>query len=178
MHSEKLVELIPIEARSFHFGALGFALEPRDGLAEAQLGYSRHPNDGSDLTGAEEGDWLKGWQVFGRDTLVGDPYFADVSDERLPVYTAMHGMGQWKPNVVSESLAGFLAALEFLSTAAKQDEELMEPNEHTISEPDQLAEIEARLIELCGEASAAFWENFMMMHADWVLQNEESEAVQ
>ncbi len=175
MFTEKLLELMPVEGAAYYFGALGFALEPREALPEAQLGYGTHP-DGSDLSGSEEGDWQKGWQVFGRDTLLGEPFFADVSNAQLPVYTAMHGMGQWKPSVVSESLAGFLAALELLAKTSRQDEDLVEPNEHTISGEDELAEIEAKLIELCGEESADFWANFIEMHTDWLFENEEDEA--
>ncbi len=175
MYSAKLVELMPVEETAFYFGALGFALEPREGLAQAQIGYSRHP-DGSDLTGSAEGEWRREWRVFGRDTLLGDPFFADVSNERLPVYTAMHGMGQWKPDVVSESLAGFLAALDLLVKTSKQDADLAEPNEHTVSGEDELADIEAKLIELCGEESADFWENFMEMHTDWLVESEMIEA--
>lgn len=172
MHSEKLIELMPVQERAFYFGALGFALEPRGGLAEAQLGYGTHP-DGSDLSGSAEGDWRKEWQVFGRDTLLGDPYFTDVSDEQLPVYTAMHGMGQWKPDIVSESLAGFMAALELLAKTSKQHAELVEPNEHTIFGADELAKIKAKLIDLCGEQSSDFWESFIAMHTDWLLESEE-----
>ncbi len=174
MYSDKLKKLIPAEGAAFYFGALGFVLESRDGLAEAQLGYGTDP-DGSDLSGGAEGDWRREWQVFGRDTLLGDPYFTDVSDAQLPVYTAMHGMGQWKPNIVSESLAGFVAALDLLAKTSKQHEELVEPDEHTVSDASELASIEARLIGLCGENSADFWKNFIAMHAEWVHQNEMNE---
>ena len=75
-------------------------------LDEAQLGYAVAP-DGTSLVGAT-GAWQANWLVVGYETLCGDPIFVDLADERLPVFTAPHGMGVWTPTQVASSLAEFL----------------------------------------------------------------------
>jgi hypothetical protein len=77
-----------------------------DELAELQLGYSVG-TDGASLVGGD-GGWQPGWVVIGTDVLLGDPLFVDIGDARLPVLTAMHGMGEWDPTPVAESLERLL----------------------------------------------------------------------
>ena len=89
------------------FGSLGFYIAKSDQINEMQLGYSVHP-DGNDLSGTNEGDWIKEWIVIGHDTELGDPFFVDSRDQNFPVYTAMHGMGTWDPYFVSNSLKSFI----------------------------------------------------------------------
>ncbi|MGG0203185.1 hypothetical protein [Bacillus mycoides] len=65
-------------------------------IEEGQLGYS-FDDEGQSLVGNEEGDWKDGWIVIGIDSYLGDPIFVDSNNENCPVYTAMHGEGDWEP---------------------------------------------------------------------------------
>ncbi|MFV5912317.1 hypothetical protein [Bacillus cereus] len=63
-------------------------------IEEGQLGYSFD----------EEGDWKEGWIVIGIDSYLGDPIFVDSNDENCPVYTAMHGEGEWELECIAERI--------------------------------------------------------------------------
>jgi hypothetical protein len=73
-------------------------------------------------TPAENGtaplDWKPSWVVIGESSLLGDPYFLDVSkpdpEGDCPVYTAMSGQDRWVPTLAASSFAQFL---RILSTA-------------------------------------------------------------
>jgi hypothetical protein len=73
--------------------------------------------------GGEDGkkaplDWKTSWVVIGESSLLGDPYFLDVSkldaEGDCPVYTAMSGHERWVPTLAGSSFAQFL---RILSTA-------------------------------------------------------------
>ena len=72
---------------------------------------------GSDGTTAQA-DWKTSWVVVGESSLLGDPYFLDVSkpdpEGDCPVYTAMSGQDRWMPTLAASSFAQFL---RILSTA-------------------------------------------------------------
>ncbi|HZG73434.1 MAG TPA: hypothetical protein VEY51_18000 [Chondromyces sp.] len=74
---------------------------------EGQLGYSVD-EEGKSLTGNNEGDWKETWFVIGYDEDLGDPIFIDIEDKNYPVMTAMHGEGDWEPEVMFSSLNEFL----------------------------------------------------------------------
>jgi SMI1 / KNR4 family (SUKH-1) len=63
-------------------------------------------------------DWKPSWIVIGESSLLGDPYFLDVSkpdpEGDCPVYTAMSGQDRWGPTLAASSFAQFL---RILSTA-------------------------------------------------------------
>ena len=63
-------------------------------------------------------DWKAAWIVVGESSLLGDPYFLDVSkpdpEGDCPVYTAMSGQDRWLPTLAASSFAQFL---RILSTA-------------------------------------------------------------
>lgn len=63
-------------------------------------------------------DWKPSWIVIGESSLLGDPYFLDVSkldpEGDCPVYTAMSGQDRWGPTLAASSVAQFL---RILSTA-------------------------------------------------------------
>ena len=63
-------------------------------------------------------DWKPSWIVIGESSLLGDPYFLDVSkldaEGDCPVYTAMSGQERWIPTLAASSFAQFL---RILSTA-------------------------------------------------------------
>ena len=68
--------------------------------------------------GAAPADWRPAWVVIGESSLLGDPYFLDVSkpdpEGDCPVYTAMSGQDRWVPTLAASSFAQFL---RILSTA-------------------------------------------------------------
>lgn len=72
-------------------------------IEERQLGYS-FDEEGQSLAGNEEGDWKDGWIVIGIDSYLGDPIFVDSNDENCPVYTAMHGEGEWEKECIAERI--------------------------------------------------------------------------
>jgi hypothetical protein len=67
---------------------------------------------------APPADWKPSWVVIGESSLLGDPYFLDVSkpdpEGDCPVYTAMSGQDRWTPTLAGSSFAQFL---RILSTA-------------------------------------------------------------
>lgn len=68
--------------------------------------------------GAPPADWKPSWVVVGESSLLGDPYFLDVSkpdpEGDCPVYTAMSGQDRWAPTLAASSFAQFL---RIISTA-------------------------------------------------------------
>jgi hypothetical protein len=75
-------------------------------LEAGQVGYSVDV-EGRSLIGGD-GGWRAEWVVIGIETLLGDPIFVDVTTPQLPVFTAMHGMGKWDPELIADSLEQFL----------------------------------------------------------------------
>jgi hypothetical protein len=88
-------------------------LIPADELVKAQAMVTA-PADG----GTVPADWKPSWVVIGESSLLGDPYFLDVSkpdpEGDCPVYTAMSGQERWVPTLAASSFAQFL---RILSTA-------------------------------------------------------------
>ncbi|QYK11774.1 hypothetical protein K0I63_13475 [Shewanella rhizosphaerae] len=151
--------------REVFFGSNGFNIADEENINDFQLGYSVD-SDGGDISGSHEGDWQKNWIVIGTDTEVGDPFFVDTSEASLPVYTAMHGMGEWSAELVSNSLVSFLDALSYLNDISKQDFARIDPDENTVTDPKELAAIERKLQDISGEKY--YWQNFIEQHQEWV----------
>ena len=64
---------------------------------------------------AKDGEWRKTWILVARSSLLGDPYFLDVSkldaEGDCSVYTAMSGAGKWEPRLCGSTFAQFLRIL-------------------------------------------------------------------
>lgn len=60
-------------------------------------------------------DWKPSWVIVAESSLLGDPYFLDVSkpdpEGDCPVYTAMSGEARWSPTLAASSFAQFLRIL-------------------------------------------------------------------
>jgi hypothetical protein len=88
-------------------------LIPADELVKAQ-DLVKAPGE----SGSAPADWKASWVVVGESSLLGDPYFLDVSkpdpEGDCPVYTAMSGQDRWVPTLAASSFAQFL---RILSTA-------------------------------------------------------------
>lgn len=88
-------------------------LLPAAELERAQAQVTAPPEGGS-----APADWKSSWVVIAESSLLGDPYFLDVSkpdpEGDCPVYTAMSGQERWVPTLAASSFAQFL---RILSTA-------------------------------------------------------------
>lgn len=115
---------VPSRFRSFLLGADPLKVEtvtpvervrllPAAEIEKAQQAIIA-PADG----GTVPADWKSSWVVIGESSLLGDPYFLDVSkpdpEGDCPVYTAMSGQDRWNPTLAASSFAQFL---RILSTA-------------------------------------------------------------
>jgi SMI1/KNR4 family protein SUKH-1 len=81
---------------------------PAEELIEAQKVSQAPAGSG----GAPPLDWKASWVVVGESSLLGDPYFLDVSkpdpEGDCPVYTAMSGQDRWAPTLAASTFAQFL----------------------------------------------------------------------
>ena len=84
-----------------------FHLFSKEEFEEGQLGY-REDEEGNSFVGNDEGDWKESWFVIGYDEDLGDPIFVDIQNKNYPVLIAEHGMGEWEPSVLYDSLEEFL----------------------------------------------------------------------
>jgi hypothetical protein len=101
---EKVETVTPVER---------IRLIPAEELVKAQ-----HLVQTAGQNGSPPADWKQSWVVIGESSLLGDPYFLDVSkpdpEGDCPVYTAMSGQERWVPTLAASSFAQFL---RILSTA-------------------------------------------------------------
>ena len=101
---EKLETVTPVER---------VRLFPAEELLKAQQ-LVQTPGE----SGTAPADWKPSWVVIGESSLLGDPYFLDVSkpdpEGDCPVCTAMRGQDRWTPTLAASSFAQFL---RILSTA-------------------------------------------------------------
>jgi hypothetical protein len=83
-------------------------LLPAEELKKAQEAV-RTPGEGVPA------DWKASWVIVAESSLLGDPYFLDVSkpdpEGDCPVYTAMSGQDRWVPTLAASSFAQFLRIL-------------------------------------------------------------------
>jgi hypothetical protein len=112
---------VPSRYRSFLLGANPEKVEtvtpverirliPAEELAKAQS-HGTPSADGEKVPA----DWKPSWVLIGESSLLGDPYFLDVSkldtEGDCPVYTAMSGQDRWVPTLAASSFAQFLRIL-------------------------------------------------------------------
>ena len=89
-------------------------LIPADKLVDEQMGFSLN-DSGRRITQQGQSGWMPSWVIIGHSSLLGDPYFLDVSaadaEGDCPVYTAMSGTDSWKPRLCASSFAMFVRIL-------------------------------------------------------------------
>ncbi len=99
---EKVETVTPVER---------IRLIPAEELVKAQDLVKTPGENGA----APPADWKPSWVVIGESSLLGDPYFLDVSkpdpEGDCPVYTAMSGQDRWLPTLAASSFAQFLRSL-------------------------------------------------------------------
>ncbi|NQY36661.1 MAG: hypothetical protein HRT37_17165 [Alteromonadaceae bacterium] len=165
-----LTILTNLKQNDYFFGPQGFrTVANAEELEHAQVSYSYDEN-GTDLTGTNEGDWQKSWVVIAVDLEMGDPYFIDTDQENLPVYTAVPYDGPWLPELVAPSLEGFLKSLVVLTSDRKQNAAQFVPDDSSITDQATLVQLQEKLIEASG--GEPFWQTFFANYIDW-LEDEE-----
>jgi hypothetical protein len=99
------VRLIP--ARELEHEQIGFALDESGKLRDKPT----------------QSGWRPSWIIVAHSTLLGDPYFLDLSspdaEGDCPVYTAMSGTEIWKPRLCASSFAMFLRILAIAMEVAE-----------------------------------------------------------
>ena len=97
-------------------------LIPAQRLAEEQQGFALSEAGTLRPAPAANG-WRAGWIIIAHSSLLGDPYFLDVSspdpEGDCAVYTAMSGTELWKPRLCASSFAMFLRILAVGMDVAK-----------------------------------------------------------
>jgi len=111
---------IPPRYRSFLLGANPLKVETLTPVERVRLLPAEELSAAQAQNAQREGqktpaDWKPSWVIIGESSLLGDPYFLDVSkldaEGDCPVYTAMSGHDRWVPTLAASSLAQFLRIL-------------------------------------------------------------------
>lgn len=88
-------------------------LLPAAELLKEQEGFAL--NGGELISSPRPSGWRATWIIIGHSSLLGDPYFLDVSEADAegdcPVYTAMSGTDTWQAKMCASSFAMFLRVL-------------------------------------------------------------------
>ncbi|NQY65210.1 MAG: hypothetical protein HRT38_16105 [Alteromonadaceae bacterium] len=166
-----LTTLANLEQNEYFFGPQGFrTVTNAEDLEHAQVSYSYDEN-GTDLTGTNEGDWQKSWVVIAVDLEMGDPYFIDTRQDNLPVYTAVPYDGPWLPELVATSLEGFLSSLVELTRGRQQRAPQFVPDDSSITDEETLEQLAEKLTKLSGDDQ--FWQTFFVNYVDWLEDDDE-----
>jgi hypothetical protein len=112
---------IPSRYRAFLLGANPVQVETHTPVEKIRLVPAEELVKSQDLVkvgqdgSAPPADWKPSWVMIGESSLLGDPYFLDVSkpdpEGDCPVYTAMSGQERWTPTLAASSFAQFLRIL-------------------------------------------------------------------
>lgn len=112
---------LPRRFREFLLQADPLRVETRTPVERIELIPSERLLDEQKLPGS--GGWRPSWVVIAHSTLLGDPYFLDIStldaEGDCAVLTAMSGTDTWKPRLCASSFAMFLRILAVTMDAAK-----------------------------------------------------------
>ncbi|SDP15189.1 hypothetical protein SAMN04487897_14028 [Paenibacillus sp. yr247] len=130
-----------------------------DELEKAQIGYSIDKN-GQSLTGNADGDWLQSWLVIGYEDETGDPIFIDIEHNQFPVYTAMHGAGDWEPHKIAVSLKSFIFALGYIKELSVGRENPVALEKKPIPTEEQVRVLKI-ISETIKHIEIDFWETWL-----------------
>lgn len=130
-----------------------------DELEEAQIGYSIDTS-GASLVDGEPGSWQRQWVVVGYEDGCGDPIFIDAETEGFPVYTAMHGTGNWEPNLIATGLRNFALAMREVATVAKGRENPVQLEANPLA-PVERAIVLDKIQQQNPGIEPAFWETWL-----------------
>ncbi|TWX55659.1 hypothetical protein [Colwellia hornerae] len=165
--SELLNKLKGFEHKEVFFGPQGFSVITKmAALNKAQIGYSVDKKGGS-LVNNAIGNWQNSWLVIATDTELGDPYFIDLADKHLAVYTAIAEQeNQWQATLVSASLVGFEQCLTAIYQQCQQKSALYLPDESCIFDLQILEIFGKQLVEF--SQTNDFWQHFFVGYVDWL----------
>jgi hypothetical protein len=108
-----------------------------DELEAAQIGYSVDSSGNSLIDENDEGSWKKEWMVIGYEDLCGDPIFIDTALDGCPVYTAIHGEGDWRPKRIAMTLKRFAQTMKEVATIARGRETVNDFERNPIGEVEK-----------------------------------------
>jgi len=165
--AELLTQLKTFEHKEVFFGPQGFSVVSKTAeLNKAQIGFSIDKK-GQSLVGSDIGNWKSSWLVIATDTELGDPYFVDLDDANLAVYTALaEEENQWQPVLVSSSLEGFSQCLTAIYQQCEQKTALYVPDEQCIFDLEILEKFGKSLVEMA--QTNDFWQHFFVGYVDWL----------
>jgi hypothetical protein len=155
------------------FGPQGFKqVTTLDELNKAQLGFGMtelgQAQTSERVSGEEKGCWQTSWQVFARDTELGDPYFVDNNQDNLPVYTGFLGDEGWEIEQVASSLVGYISCMQLLFNHGEQMQAQYFPDLSSVTDETTLEQLQQQLIEISG--SEHFWQLFIQCYIDWLIE--------
>jgi hypothetical protein len=148
-----------IRVREIRLGYREVVVFSPENLDEEQIGFSRG-EDGSILSGDSPGDWRKNWIVVGREDETGDPLFVDSGDSALPVYTAIHGEGEWEPELLSTSFSGFIEALMAIHDISGNRDNPVKLDSNPLSE-SEAEKLLAKISKSTKVEDVSFWESWI-----------------
>lgn len=154
-----------------YLGPQGFQIpRSKKEFEQGQVGFSVDKS-GANLTGTAKGMWQKSWCVIAKDTELGDPYYIDLLDEKLAVYTAVFNEKtvRWESIFVASSLKGFLECIELLYHFTEQEQPQYLPDSKSIFDLEKLELFGMKLAEVCDNTE--FWKRFFIGYVEW-LQDE------
>ena len=175
MTDNKLINILnTLDNHEVFFGPQGFKnVASVAELNKAQLGFGvselGQVSTNEDSATAEQGSWQASWQVFARDTELGDPYFVDTNQLSLPVYTGFLGDRGWEVEQVALSLAGYVACINLLFSHGQQTQAQFFPDESTVTDESILKILEQQLFE--ASSCQHFWQLFMQCYRDWLTED-------
>lgn len=115
-----LAECDPLECET-RTPAERVRLLPSQELLEEQEGFAL--SQGQMLDAPRPSGWRPSWIIIGHSSLLGDPYFLDVTEADAegdcPVYTAMSGTENWQAKMCASSFAMFLRVLSVTMEVAE-----------------------------------------------------------
>ena len=137
-------QLTPPADLQFNVGGISFFTSSE--IEQEQIGYAGQ-------------NWNAHWLVVARESACGDPVFVDTEQDHLPVFTAMHGMGYWKPEMIAKSWASFIEAVEFIRPFTRGREHPVDLETHPFSLSERDA-IRLGLEHVLGQRVPDFWEPY------------------
>ncbi|MCO4800074.1 MAG: hypothetical protein KC484_12705 [Colwelliaceae bacterium] len=171
MNRTEIFSLILKTQHEAYLGPQGFQT-PRNmkEFEQYQVGFSVDKN-GANLTGNAKGMWQKSWCVVAKDTELGDPYYIDLVDNELAVFTAVFNeiTVQWESFIVASSLKGFLECIELLFHFTEQKEPQYTPSSMSIFDLEKLESFGMKLADIC--ENTEFWKHVFIGYVEW-LQDE------
>jgi hypothetical protein len=166
-HTELLNKLKAFEDKEVFFGPQGFKVVGKTAeLNKSQIGYSVDKG-GKTLVDSAIGNWQGSWLVIAQDTELGDPYFVDLNDENLAVYTALaQEENQWEPTLVASTLTGFSQCLTIIHQQCQQKSAMYIPDESCIFDLEVLETFGKKIVDVA--ETNDFWQNFFVGYVDWL----------